>query len=62
MKLWMASDNSLGAWYDVDKVDPMHHGRAEHGEILNYYEDDKKTPVASYYWDSQYSKYRKRTF
>lgn len=62
MKLWMASDNTRGAWHNVDKVDPMSHGRAERGEILNYYEDDKTTPVASYYWDWQYSEYRKRTF
>lgn len=44
MKLWMASDNTRGAWYNVDKVDPMSHGRAERGELLNYYEDDKTTP------------------
>lgn len=62
MKLWMASDNTCGAWYNVDKVDPMSHGRAEHGEILNYYKDDKTTLVVSYYWDWQYSEYRKRTF
>lgn len=59
MKLWMASDNTHGGWYNVDNVSPMSHGRAEAGEILNYYEDDKTTPVASYYWDDQRREYRK---
>lgn len=36
MKLWIASDYTHGAWYDVDEVKPMAHGRAEAGEILNY--------------------------
>lgn len=59
MKLWIASDYTYGGWYDVDEIKPMAHGRAEAGEILNYYEDDKTTPVASYYWDAQHSEYRK---
>lgn len=58
MKLWMASNNSIGAWYDVDKINPMAHGRAENGELLEYYTDDKKTLIAAYGWG--YGKYKKR--
>lgn len=58
MKLWMASNNSIGSWYDVDEINPMAHGRAENGELLEYYTDDKKTLIAAYGWD--YSKYKKR--
>lgn len=61
MKLWMASNNSIGTWYDVDEINPMAHGRAENGELLEYYTDDKKTLITAYGWDNQYSKYRKRT-
>lgn len=60
MKLWMASNNSIGAWYDVDRIDPIEHGRAENGELLEYYTDDKKTLMTAYGWDNQYRKYRKR--
>lgn len=61
MKLWIASNYSTGAWYNVDQIAPMQHGRAEAGEILHYYADDKTTIIAAYFWDSQYSKYRKYT-
>lgn len=61
MKLWMASNNSIGTWYDIDEINPMAHGRAENGELIEYYTDDKKTLIAAYGWDNQYSKYRKRT-
>lgn len=59
MKLWIASDYSYGAWHDVDEVKPMAHGRAEAGEILDYYEDDKTTQIATYYWDDLRRKYHK---
>ena len=59
MKLWISSNYTNGAWYNVDKIAPMQHGRAEQGEILHYYTDDKNTIIAAYYWDAQYSKYRK---
>ncbi len=60
MKLWMASNYTDGAWYDVNAINPMEHGRAENGELLEYYTDDKKTLLAAYGWDSQYRKYRKQ--
>ena len=59
MKLWMASDSSVGAWYNVDSIDPAKHGRAESGEILHYYDDSKEHIIAAYYWDSIYVVYRK---
>lgn len=62
MKLWMASDYTHGAWYNVEEVKPMAHGRAEAGEILQYYQDDKSTLIAAYYWDNQYCKYRPYNF
>ena len=60
MKLWMASNITNGAWYDVNEINPMTHGRAESGEILRYYDNDKKTLIASYAWDDQYSEYKKQ--
>lgn len=59
MKLWIASNCTDGTWYDVNKINPMAHGRAESGELLEYYTDDKKNLLAAYGWNSQYNKYRK---
>ena len=59
MKLWMASDSSVGAWYDVSTIDPDHHGRGESGEILRYYANNKTDLIDAYYWDQIKSKYRK---
>lgn len=60
MKLWISSDSTLGAWYDVSAIDPDHHGRGESGEILRYYADNKTDLIAAYYWDQAKSKYRKQ--
>lgn len=59
MKLYMASNDSIGAWYNVDSINPMIHGKAESGEILHYYDDGKQDIIVAYYWDSRYSLYRK---
>lgn len=47
MKLWIASDYTHGAWYDMGEVNLMAHGRAEAGETLNYYQDNKTIQVVS---------------
>lgn len=59
MKLWKASDYTVGAWYNVDKIAPMEHGRAETGEILRYYQDNKTDLITAYYWDDRRTEYRK---
>lgn len=67
MKLWIASDCSLGRALTVDtpdKIEPaeiaMKYGRGEAGELVQIWTDDKDEsifPDYSVVWDSYKSKY-----